>query len=153
MSGSFALLVYNPKVLEFDNRRNYFNRRLHTLQGSRDPHPTLQLNVRRDQVFLDSYKSMYYKKGDEIKYAKLSIRFHGEEGVDAGGVTREWFQVMARQMVNPDHALFIPVASDRTAFHPSRMSGVNPEHLSFFKLLERFYMRGHVLDCHFSRAV
>ena len=54
MSGPFALLVHNPKVLEFNNKRNYFNRRLHTRQGSRDPHPTLQLNVRRDQVFLDS---------------------------------------------------------------------------------------------------
>lgn len=157
MSGSFSLLVHNPKVLEFDNKRNYFNRRLHARQGTRDPHPTLQLNVRRDQVFLDSYKSMYYKTGDEIKYAKLSIRFHGEEGVDAGGVTREWFQVMARQMFNPDYALFIPVASDRTTFHPSRMSGVNPEHLCFFKFIGRIIGKalyeGRVLDCHFSRAV
>lgn len=157
MSGSFSLLVHNPKVLEFDNKRNYFNRRLHSRSGNRDPHPTLQLSVRRDQVFLDSYKSMYYKTGDEIKYAKLSIRFHGEEGVDAGGVTREWFQVMARQMFNPDYALFIPVASDRTTFHPSRMSGVNPEHLSFFKFIGRIIGKalyeGRVLDCHFSRAV
>lgn len=157
MSGSFALLVKNPKVLDFDNKRNYFNRRLHTRQGIRDAHPTLQLSVRRDQVFLDSYKSMYYKTGDEIKYAKLSIRFHGEEGVDAGGVTREWFQVMSRQMFNPDYALFIPVASDRTTFHPNSMSGVNPEHLSFFKFIGRIIGKalyeGRVLDCHFSRAV
>ncbi|KAA8911552.1 DNA binding protein [Sphaerosporella brunnea] len=157
MSGSFALLVKNPKVLDFDNKRNYFNRRLHTRQGVRDPHPTLQLAVRRDQVFLDSYKSMYYKTGDEIKYAKLSIRFHGEEGVDAGGVTREWFQVMSRQMFNPDYALFIPVASDRTTFHPNSSSGVNPEHLSFFKFIGRIIGKalyeGRVLDCHFSRAV
>jgi E3 ubiquitin-protein ligase HUWE1 len=157
MSGSFALLVKNPKVLDFDNKRNYFNRKLHTRQGVRDSHPTLQLNVRRDQVFLDSYKSMYYKTGDEIKHAKLSIRFHGEEGVDAGGVTREWFQVMSRQMFNPDYALFIPVASDRTTFHPNHMSSVNPEHLSFFKFIGRIIGKalyeGRVLDCHFSRAV
>ncbi|KAI5856087.1 DNA binding protein [Tricharina praecox] len=157
MSGSFSQLVKNPKVLDFDNKRNFFNRRLHTRQGVRDPHPTLPLAVRRDQVFLDSYKSMYYKTGDEIKYAKLSIRFHGEEGVDAGGVTREWFQVMSRQMFNPDYALFIPVASDRTTFHPNSMSGVNPEHLSFFKFIGRIIGKalyeGRVLDCHFSRAV
>lgn len=24
---------------------------------------------------------------------KLSVQFHGEEGIDAGGVTREWYQV------------------------------------------------------------
>lgn len=159
MSGTFSLLVKNSKVLEFDNKRNYFNRKLHTRASDRDrhPHPPLQLAVRRDQVFLDSFKSLYFKTADEMKYGKLSIRFHGEEGVDAGGVTREWFQVIARQMFNPDYALFVPVASDRTTFHPNRLSAINPEHLMFFKFIGRIIGKalyeGRVLDCHFSRAV
>ena len=158
MSGTFSLLVKNPKVLEFDNKRNYFTRRLHS-RGTevRHPQPPLQLNVRRDQVFLDSFKNLSYKTGDEIKYGKLSIRFHGEEGVDAGGVTREWFQVLSRQMFNPDYALFIPVASDRTTFHPNKLSKVNEEHLMFFKFIGRIIGKalyeGRALDCHFSRAV
>ena len=89
MSGTFSLLVKNSKVLEFDNKRNYFNRKLHSRGGDRQAHPPLQLSVRRDQVFLDSFKSLYFKSADEMKFGKLSIRFHGEEGVDAGGVTRE----------------------------------------------------------------
>ncbi|KAF2866207.1 hypothetical protein BDV95DRAFT_215567 [Massariosphaeria phaeospora] len=157
MSGTFSLLVKNSKVLEFDNKRNYFNRKLHTRHGDRQPHPPLQLAVRRDQVFLDSFKSLYFKTADEMKYGKLSIRFHGEEGVDAGGVTREWFQVMSRQMFNGDYALFVPVASDRTTFHPNRLSSINPEHLMFFKFIGRIIGKalyeGRVLDCHFSRAV
>lgn len=158
MSGTFSLLVKNPKVLEFDNKRNYFTRRIHS-RGSeiRHPHPPLQLSVRRDQVFLDSFKSLYFKSANEMKYGKLNIRFHGEEGVDAGGVTREWFQVLARGMFNPNYALFIPVASDRTTFHPNRLSGVNQEHLMFFKFIGRIIGKalyeGRVLDCHFSRAV
>ncbi|KAL8761175.1 MAG: hypothetical protein Q9184_002687 [Pyrenodesmia sp. 2 TL-2023] len=158
MSGTFSLLVKNPKVLEFDNKRNYFNRRLHSRgTEARQPQPPLQLNVRRDQVFLDSYKFMHFKSGDEIKYGKLSIRFHGEEGVDAGGVSREWFQVLSRQMFNPDYALFVPVASDRTTFHPNKLSKVNEEHLDFFKFIGRIIGKalyeGRALDCHFSRAV
>ncbi|KAF2730484.1 hypothetical protein EJ04DRAFT_515209 [Polyplosphaeria fusca] len=159
MSGTFSLLVKNSKVLEFDNKRNYFNRKLHSRSNDRDrhPHPPLQLSVRRDQVFLDSFKSLYFKTADEMKYGKLSIRFHGEEGVDAGGVTREWFQVISRQMFNPDYALFVPVASDRTTFHPNRLSTINPEHLMFFKFIGRIIGKalyeGRVLDCHFSRAV
>ncbi|KAL0258942.1 E3 ubiquitin-protein ligase tom1 [Diplodia seriata] len=158
MSGSFSVLVRNSKVLEFDNKRNFFNRRLHSRGAElRHPHPTLQLAVRREHVFLDSFKSLYFKTGDEMKYGKLSIRFHGEEGVDAGGVTREWFQVLARQMFNPDYALFIPVASDRTTFHPNRLSAINQEHLLFFKFIGRIIGKalyeGRVLDCHFSRAV
>lgn len=158
MSGTFSLLVKNPKVLEFDNKRNYFTRRLHSRgTEARHPQPPLVLSVRRDQVFLDSFKSLHFKSGDEIKYGKLSIRFVGEEGVDAGGVTREWFQVLSRQMFNADYALFIPVASDRTTFHPNKLSKVNEEHLHFFKFIGRIIGKalyeGRALDCHFSRAV
>ena len=157
MSGTFSLLVKNPKVLEFDNKRNYFTRRLHSRNEVRHPQPPLQLSVRREQVFPDSFRSLYFKTPDEMKYGKLSIRFHGEEGVDAGGVTREWFQVIARQMFNPDYALFVPVASDRTTFHPNKLSQVNEDHLMFFKFIGRVIGKalyeGRALDCHFSRAV
>ena len=157
MSGTFSLLVKNPKVLEFDNKRNYFTRRLHSRSEVRQPQPPLQLSVRREQAFMDSFKALYFKTPEEMKYGKLSIRFHGEEGVDAGGVTREWFQVMARQMFNPDWALFTPVASDRTTFHPNKASYINEEHLMYFKFIGRVIGKalyeGRALDCHFSRAV
>ena len=158
MSGTFDVLVKNSKVLEFDNKRNFFNKRLHSRSAEeRVPHPTLQLNIRRSDVFLDSFKSLYYKKPSEIKYGKLNIRFHGEEGVDAGGVTREWFGALSRQMFNPDYALFNPVASDRTTFHPNPLSVINEQHLTFFRFIGRIIGKalyeGRVLDCHFSRAV
>ncbi|KAF4343676.1 e3 ubiquitin ligase HUWE1 [Fusarium beomiforme] len=160
MSGTFALLVKNPKVLEFDNKRNYFNRSVHSRSGnnqSRPSYPPLQLSVRREQVFHDSFKSLYFKSGDEMKFGKLNIRFHGEEGVDAGGVTREWFQVLSRQMFDPNYVLFTPVSSDRTTFHPNKLSGINDEHLMFFKFIGRIIGKalyeGRVLDCYFSRAV
>lgn len=158
MSGTFSLLVKNPKVLEFDNKRNYFSRSIHTKNSTtRQSYPPLQLSVRRDQVFHDSFKSLYFQTGDQMKYGKLSIRFHGEDGVDAGGVTREWFQVLSRQMFDPGYALFIPVSSDRTTFHPNQLSSVNEEHLMFFKFIGRIIGKalyeGRVLDCHFSRAV
>ena len=159
MSNNFSVLIKNPGILEFDNKRNYFTRRLHHRSGDvrHYPHPSLQLHVRREQVFLDSYKHLHYKSAQEIKYGKFNIRFHNEEGVDAGGVTREWFQVLARQMFNPDYALFNPVASDRTTFHPNSLSWINQEHLSFFKFIGRIIGKAlyenRVLDCHFSRAV
>ena len=158
MSANFSLLVKNPKVLEFDNKRSYFTRRLHS-RGTEARHsqPPLQLHVRRDNVFMDSFPALSFLSADEIKYGKLSVRFRGEEGVDAGGVTREWFQVLSRQMFNPDYALFVPVASDRTTFHPNKLSKVNEEHLNFFKFIGRMIGKalyeGRALDCHFSRAV
>lgn len=155
MIGSFSILVKNPKALEFDNKRRYFYRKLYP--NNETPSQTVSLNVRRDQVFLDSYKALYFKSAEEIKNSRLNVRFQGEEGVDAGGVAREWYQVLSRQMFNPDYALFTPVAADRTTFHPNRTSWVNPEHLSFFKFIGRIIGKAindfKVLDCHFSRAV
>ncbi|CUM63479.1 uncharacterized protein PRCAT00001054001 [Priceomyces carsonii] len=154
MSGPFGMLVSNPKVLEFDNKKNYFDRKLHL---DKNENSKMLVSIRRDQVFLDSYRALFFKPKDEFKKAKLEIGFKGEAGVDAGGVTREWFQVLSRQMFNPDYALFTPVASDETTFHPNRTSYINPEHLSFFKFIGRIIGKaiydGSYLDCHFSRAV
>lgn len=154
MSGPFGMLVKNPKVLEFDNKKNYFDRKLHK---DKPENSKLAISIRRDQVFLDSYRALFFKPKDEFKNSKLEINFKGEQGIDAGGVTREWYQVLSRQMFNPDYALFLPVVSDKTTFHPNRTSYVNPEHLSFFKFIGRIIGKAIYdncfLDCHFSRAV
>ncbi|KAG5417155.1 TOM1 [Candida metapsilosis] len=154
MSGPFGMLVKNPKVLEFDNKKNYFDRKLHK---DKPNNSKLAISIRRDQVFLDSYRALFFKPKDEFKNSKLEINFKGEQGIDAGGVTREWYQVLSRQMFNPDYALFLPVVSDKTTFHPNRTSYVNPEHLSFFKFIGRIIGKAIYdncfLDCHFSRAV
>ncbi|CAL1707508.1 unnamed protein product [Somion occarium] len=156
MSGSFSLLVHNPRVLEFDNKRNYFNQQLHRRPHTREHYGTLQLNVRRQRVFEDSFQYLQRKTGDQIKYGKLSVRFYDEEGVDAGGVTREWFQILARQMFDPNYALFQPCASDKLTYQPNKASYVNPEHLSFFKFVGRVIGKaiydGRLLDAYFARS-
>ncbi|KAF8070121.1 hypothetical protein FPV67DRAFT_1579109 [Lyophyllum atratum] len=157
MSGSFSLLVHNPRVLDFDNKRNYFNQQVHRRPHSREHHATLQLNVRRARVFEDSFQHLQRKTGDQIKYGKLSVRFYDEEGVDAGGVTREWFQILARQMFDPNNALFQPCAADKLTYQPNKNSWVNPEHLTFFKFVGRVIGKaiydGRLLDAYFARSL
>ncbi|KAF9958077.1 hypothetical protein BGZ70_009313 [Mortierella alpina] len=156
MSGSFSLLVHNPKMLEFDNKRNYFTQQLHKRNNARDHHGSLQMNVRREMVFMDSYSHWQARSGDEIKYSKLNVKFHGEEGVDGGGVTREWFQVLARQMFNPDYALFKTSAADKLTYQPNRASWVNSDHLLFFRFIGRVIGKaiydGRLLDAYFTRS-
>lgn len=157
MSGSFSLLVHNPRVLDFDNKRNYFTQQLHRRPASREHYGTLQLNVRRPRVFEDSFQYLQRKTGEQIKYGKLSVRFYDEEGVDAGGVTREWFQILARQMFDPNNALFQPCAADRLTYQPNKNSWVNPEHLSFFKFVGRIIGKaiydGRLLDAYFAKSL
>lgn len=50
------------------------------------------MNVKRQSVFEDSFNKLRSKTPAEMR-AKLSVAFVGEEGIDAGGVSREWYQV------------------------------------------------------------
>ena len=68
---------------------------------------------------------------------KLSVRFSGEEGIDAGGVTREWFVILSREMFNPNYALFKTSAIDKITYQPDSKSFINPAHLSYFKFIGR----------------
>ncbi|KAG5458055.1 MAG: putative ubiquitin-protein ligase [Olpidium bornovanus] len=157
MSGSFSLLVHNPNVLEFENKRNYFNQQLHKRGSNREHYGTIQLNVRRQFVFEDSFHQLQGHTGNEVKHGKLSVRFYDEEGVDAGGVSREWFQVLARQMFNPDYALFISSAVKKVTYQPNRYSYFNPEHLLYFRFVGRIVGKaifdGKLLDCYFTRSL
>ncbi|PWN36578.1 HECT-domain-containing protein [Meira miltonrushii] len=154
MSGSFSLLVHNPKVLDFDNKRNYFTQQLH--KGRKEHYTPLQISVRRQHVFSDSFRCLQGHTGPEIKHGKLNVRFYNEEGIDAGGVTREWYSILARAMFNPDYALFAPCAADRTTYQPNRSSAINPDHLAFFKFVGRVIGKaiydGRLLDAYFTRS-
>lgn len=110
MSGSFALLVQNPKILEFDNKRNYFTQQLRRRPNREAPAP-LQVNVRREHVFEDSFSRFQRWTPEQIKYGKLNIRFFNEEGVDAGGVSREWFSCVQ------SHLFVVGIFDQLTASH------------------------------------
>jgi E3 ubiquitin-protein ligase HUWE1 len=85
---------------------------------------------------------------------RLNVRFRGEEGIDAGGVSREWYQTLAREMFNPNYGLFSPTADN--AFQPNRNSSINPDHLRYFRftgmVIGKAILDGFMLDAHFTRS-
>lgn len=67
----------------------------------------LILKVRRDCLVEDSLKGVSEVVGsgsEEIKKG-LRIEFKGEEGIDAGGLRKEWFLLLVRDVFNPDHGI------------------------------------------------
>lgn len=68
---------------------------------------------------------------------RISVSFSEEEGVDAGGLTREWYSILARDIFNPLYGLFIN-SGDSPTFQPNPVSGsCNPDHLTLFKFVGR----------------
>lgn len=45
------------------------------------------------------------KDNDSLRKS-LKVKFVGEEGVDEGGVQKEFFQLLVRQCFNPDFGMF-----------------------------------------------
>lgn len=68
---------------------------------------------------------------------RMTVQFQGEEGIDAGGLTREWYDILAKEIFNADYALFINTAQDNSTFQPNRFSYYNPNHLDYFKFVGR----------------
>jgi E3 ubiquitin-protein ligase HECTD2 len=65
----------------------------------------LVLKVRRECLVEDSLRGVSEVVGtgqEEIKKG-LRIEFLGEEGVDAGGLRKEWFLLLVREVFDPDH--------------------------------------------------
>jgi len=63
---------------------------------------------------------------------KLSVSFKGEEGVDCGGLTKEWFSLIASSMTNSQFALFRPSDTDSLVVEPNTFSRRKIQHSLFF---------------------
>lgn len=81
----------------------------------------------------DSYQQLKRHNAEELK-GRLSVRFLGEEGLDAGGLAREWFLVLSREIFNPNYALFRPSANNTNVFQPNKFSFWNREHLQYARV-------------------
>lgn len=82
--------------------------------------------------------------------------FEGEEGQDAGGLLREWYMIISREMFNPMYALFRTSPGDRVTYTINPSSHCNPNHLSYFKFVGRVVAKAvydnRLLECYFTRS-
>ncbi|KAF8442842.1 hypothetical protein L210DRAFT_3611380 [Boletus edulis BED1] len=95
-----------------------------------------ELRLRRSRVLEDSFAAVMKMRGDDMK-KRLVIRFEGEDGLDYGGVSREWFFLVSHEIFDPSYGLFQYSAHDNYTLQINWMSGINPEHLTYFKFIGR----------------
>ncbi|TMW62165.1 hypothetical protein Poli38472_009658 [Pythium oligandrum] len=161
LDSSLAALIKMPRCrafVDFDNKRTYFQSAMKKLRQtalrSHVGSSSVRISVRRDHIFEDSYYALRMRSGTELR-RKLHISFTGEEGIDAGGVTREWYVILAREIFNPNYVLFTS-AADSPTFQPNPLSYVNKDHLSYFefvgKVIGKAVADGQLLDAHFTRS-
>ena len=139
--------------VNFENKRKFFQHQLKRLQQTQSHRRSLSLQIRRNQVFEDSFHQLRSRRAEDLR-GRLQVSFYGEEGIDAGGLTREWYMILAREIFNPNYALFM-AAADGATFQPNPLSIINSNHLDYFKFVGRVIGKavcdGQLMDAHFTR--
>lgn len=115
-----------------------------------------ELKVSRGRILEDSYRILSGVTCVDRLRSKLWVEFDGEEVLDYGGASREFFYLLSREMFNPYYGLFEYSAADNYTLQINPCSGMcNEDHLSYFKFIGRVagmaVYHGKLLDAFFIR--
>ncbi len=78
----------------------------------------LVLMVSRDNLVRDTLIQLQQMKADDLK-KPLRVVFYGEEAEDAGGVRKEFFMLLMKELMDPKFGMFKSFEETRTIwFHP-----------------------------------
>ncbi|KAJ8675961.1 hypothetical protein QAD02_011747 [Eretmocerus hayati] len=111
--------------LYYDNRiRMYSERRMSFLQTvvGQPTNPYLKVKVRRDHLIEDALVELEVVAMENPYDLKkqLVVEFEGEQGVDEGGVSKEFFQLVVEEIFNPDYGMFTTQEDTQTMwFNPT----------------------------------
>ncbi|XP_062315854.1 E3 ubiquitin-protein ligase Itchy-like [Osmerus eperlanus] len=136
-------------VRDFKAKVQYF--RFWCQQLSMPQH--IKISVTRKTLFEDSFQQIMSFNAQDLR-RRLWIIFPGEEGLDYGGVAREWFFLLSHEVLNPMYCLFEYAGKDNYCLQINPASYINPDHLKYFKFIGRFIamalFHGKFIDTGFS---
>uniref|UniRef100_A0A8C2PU14 E3 ubiquitin-protein ligase n=1 Tax=Cyprinus carpio TaxID=7962 RepID=A0A8C2PU14_CYPCA len=113
----------------------------------------VKITVSRQTLFEDSFQQIMNFKPYDLR-RRLYIIFRGEEGLDYGGLAREWFFLLSHEVLNPMYCLFEYAGKSNYCLQINPASTINPDHLSYFCFIGRVIamalFHGKFIDTGFS---
>ena len=141
-------------MLDFDNKRLMFRSSVKKMQ-KKYRLKYIDLQVRRDKVFDDSYQQLKSTQTDRWR-GQLAVEFQDEQGIDEGGLSREWFILLSQEIFNPDLALFVQSNAGST-YYPNPKSAIDPDYISLFRFVGHIVGKAlyeqQLLDSYFVKAL
>ncbi|KAJ9584732.1 hypothetical protein L9F63_020937, partial [Diploptera punctata] len=107
----------------------------------------LNIHVRRSHLVSDSLNEIASKQKDLKK--KLKVSFVGEPGLDMGGLTKEWFLLLIRQIFHPDYGMFVYHPHSRCYWFSTDQEGNLREYNLIGVLMGLAVYNSIILDLHF----
>jgi len=133
---SLAQELSRYAAMPFHQKEAWFRQQIAKLQVPwEEGH--IKINVRRENLLEDSMEAVESIANHEMKKI-FRFEFINEPGVDAGGVAREWFQLVSDTLFNPDFALWSYSSINQMCMQINPSSGIaNDEHLRYFHFTGR----------------
>uniref|UniRef100_A0A8C4GZJ8 E3 ubiquitin-protein ligase n=1 Tax=Dicentrarchus labrax TaxID=13489 RepID=A0A8C4GZJ8_DICLA len=97
----------------------------------------VKISVSRQTLFEDSFQQIMNVKPYDLR-RRLYIIMRGEEGLDYGGIAREWFFLLSHEVLNPMYCLFEYAGKNNYCLQINPASSINPDHLTYFRFIGRF---------------
>jgi hypothetical protein len=112
----------------------------------------IKLKVRRSNVLQDSMDAIESIEVNDLRKI-FRFEFLGEPALDAGGVAREFFEIVCEQLFDPNFGLFSYSAVNQMCMQINPNSGIaNEQHLRFFhvagRVLGKALMDGQITPVH-----
>ncbi|XP_033639342.1 E3 ubiquitin-protein ligase HECW2-like isoform X3 [Asterias rubens] len=143
-----------PYRRDFDAKLRGFYRKMEAKGYGQGP-TKLKLTIRRDHLLEDAFGKIMAISRKDIQKCKLFISFPGEEGLDYGGPSREFFFLLSRELFNPYYGLFEYSAMDTYTVQISPMSAFVDNYLDWFRFCGRVIglaiIHHFLLDAFFTR--
>lgn len=143
------LLGY-PELVDFKVRSSYFRMKMsHRLYRDQ-----LEFDVDFDNLIDSSFQSLENQSPTDL-LKRFKINVIGKEVLDYGGVTRQWFTSLSKELFNQNYGLFICPGNHHN-YQPSPKSYIQSNHLQLFKFAGSFIARalieGVCIDAHFTSS-
>jgi ubiquitin-protein ligase E3 A len=117
------------------------------LSGAGFIFPWFVISIEREHLLQQTLLHLISASPFDLK-KPLKVVFIGEEGIDEGGVRKEFFQLLTQQLFNRDYGMFLSVENDRYLWLNKENSWCQDEYQLVGSLLGLALYNGILLDIH-----
>ncbi|EFA75693.1 hypothetical protein PPL_10746 [Heterostelium album PN500] len=143
----------NQKAINYLTKESRLRTELNRIRISKAT-DEIRIRIDRENVLEDSFNQISILP-TSLLIQNFNVKFVGEEGVDMGGLKKEWFSLLFKQLFDQQFGLFTTNSNYTLSINPN--SYQNSDHLALFyfagRMVAKSVSEGIHLEHTFSRTI
>eukprot|EP00579_Thalassiosira_antarctica_P012180 CAMPEP_0201918678 /NCGR_PEP_ID=MMETSP0903-20130614/7762_1 /ASSEMBLY_ACC=CAM_ASM_000552 /TAXON_ID=420261 /ORGANISM="Thalassiosira antarctica, Strain CCMP982" /LENGTH=769 /DNA_ID=CAMNT_0048455033 /DNA_START=136 /DNA_END=2445 /DNA_ORIENTATION=+ len=127
--------IASAQMKSYEDKINWFRDTCKQLAGDEG---YKKMDIRREYLLSDSIREVMSSSREELR-TLWRFEFMGEPGIDAGGLKREWFELVTKEMFDPNLGLWQSSATNQMCMQINPASEIccPDNHLMYFRFIGR----------------